>query len=726
MIHSLPKPWIYMAMLFICCGFCGTARAAITIPEGWSVTIRNPFSGITATASSEDSDRWPAENAIDGIVTEPEGLWQTAPANPESAWLELRLLEPAHVHGVRIYHQENERYCRSIDYSIACLLRDSWKVMTAVTDNTQPGWREHPFGPIFTDRVRITITRAAHGQRMGLNEVELMLDQEEEAESLKRERLSRPVYCGHIPEIGLISWEADLPGGADISIYTRMTDGGVNEEADWRDWEGPYYNPPARVTGKAGMWIQCGALLTDSARGKAEVREIRLGWPVCIETVAFQGLIVERAQDLDIVVQFGQAMDPDSSLRGLLALPGGREIEMYRGDWGSGHTFWQFDTVTASSVSGIGKLKIGGARTAEGVLAMHATRGFTVGRRPLFDRLEDIAAWMMAHPHKAIFVEGYNQRTILGLYEMTGDEKYLEHVRKWVAWLLEYQKPEGYWPTGYGDVYFADTGSALGLLINYYRHATEEEKTAIMKALNRYYDLLLVRGDSTGRPFIHEDGSMGAGYETDDQGNIEKDLNKPYTISTALTGAEISAAMYYMTGEKKYRDIAVRACDWLLDTMAPDGQLPYYIDDWNPGRKNAEWIWRRWPYDTSAYAGEGFLAAWTWIGDPEFRKSLGERVEPHIEWLLRTQNPDGSWAVKSSPDQLRSHGVINLLLWYHRKIQPDLRIEDAVRQWYMLLLDDSRNAFLRIPGDGIASSLAGRALLDILAPDIDCKRWKDG
>jgi hypothetical protein len=92
--------------------------------------------------------------------------------------------------------------------------------------------------------------------------------------------------------------------------------------------------------------------------------------------------------------------------------------------------------------------------------------------KPLLERLKGIAKITMAGEFKggkeyktSIFVEGYNERAILALYEITGEKFYLDHVRKWVGKLLDLQKPEGYWGTGYGDVYFADTGSALGLLM---------------------------------------------------------------------------------------------------------------------------------------------------------------------------------------------------------------------------------------------------------------------
>ena len=360
--------------------------------------------------------------------------------------------------------------------------------------------------------------------------------------------------------------------------------------------------------------------------------------------------------------------------------------------------------------------------------------------KPVLHRLQGIANGMMAIESRTLFVEGYNERTLLALYEITGDRAYLDHVRKWVRKLLDLQKPEGYWSTGYGDVYFADTGSALGLFLNFYKFATPEERKRIDQALQRYFDLLLLKGDTAGKPFVHEDGSLGCGFGTDAKGTIVGSLNQPYTISTALTGAEIFAAWHYLKGHDRDKQTAVKACNWILAAMAGDpppvpqakpGQIPYLFGDANnpvyafhaAEPELLDRLWKTWPYDTSTYAGEGFIAAWTYIDDQGFRQSLGRRVKPHVQWLLRTQNEDGSWGRKRSDDQLRSHGVVNLLVWYYGRVEQDPRVATAIGRYCDLLIDEPRSRYLLSNPIGIA--LVGRALATILKPGVDCNRWLD-
>lgn len=712
------------------CVFSMIAAAASPLGDGWSVSLTQPFRDVRVSASSEEAGTWPASKAADGITAEPEGIWQTLRDNPESAWLRLDLVEPRLVKGVRVYHQHNAGYYRSINYTIECLVDGAWRTVAEVAGNKQEGWRDHDFEPVEASAVRITITKSEHGFRMGLNEVALVYA--DAAAAGPRIRATAPLACGPLgTDYGTarIAFEAVTPGSAAVAISTRYAPDAGGKPGAWTEWSAPYESSPALLKGFGGVaagWIQARAELRDSETGKAEVPWLELGWAPCVERVDTPLLLPGEGDAMEPALHFTEPMDAASRVVAEYPVAGESRQRQSDGRWNDGDRVWRFASPMKAIAPGLQTVRFGGARTAYGAPMMTEDVRIAVGREVLVEHLRGIAHWMMENPHNAIFVEGYNERTILALYEITGDGKYLAHVRKWVDWLLGYQRPEGYWPTGYGDVYLADTGSALGLLVNFYKFASPGEKAAIDQAFDRYVEMMLVKGDTQGRPFVHEDGSLGVGYHADKEGNIESDLNKPYTISTALTGAEIFAALYYMRGEQEYKRIAMRACDWLLGTMAPSGQIPYIIEDWNPGGENQQWVWERWPYDTAAYAGEGFLCAWTYIDDEAFRAELGRRVKPHIEWVIQTQNEDGSWGAKGSGDQLRSHGVVNMLLWYHRHVEADPRIPSAVRRWYTLVMDEDRGAYLKIPGDGIATSLGGRALADIIEPDIDCYRWKDG
>ncbi|MEA3399719.1 MAG: discoidin domain-containing protein [Armatimonadota bacterium] len=711
---------------------CHAGPLSSEVSNGWRWATPFPFRGLTAVASSEQADHWPAAKAIDGDTSEPEGIWQTLRDSPESAWLEVQLDRPRRVAGVGIYHQDNPRYYRSVDYAIACWSEGEWQTVVEVEDNAQAGWRQHTFPPVETDAVRITITESEYGFRMGLNEVSLLLLPE--AAGAPTIHLSPVHRCDRVADMGVITWDAVVPEGASVELQTRTAPDEGGRPGRWSQWSPPYGRSGERITSPVGEWVQYRAIYRSSDAGEPTLRHVTLGSPRCVERLEVDAIVPTPGEPIEVGVRFGHGMDAASSVVGEIILPGGKPVILGGGRWSDRGRVWQFDPVTLGPDQGLATVPLAGARRLNGVLMLAEERPLIIGTEPILQRLRGIAEWIIENEQPAIFVEGYNERTLLALHEITGERRYLQHVRTWAGKLLDAQKPAGYWGTGYGDVYFADTGSALGLLINFYKFATPQERARIHTALERYLHLLLVEGDSTGKPFVHEDGSVGVGYHTDDQGNITKDLNKPYTIATALTGAEIFAAWYYMKGNERHKQIAIRACDWLLDTMVgpvpPDplaepGQIPYCIEDWNPGGRDRAWVWTRWPYDTSAYVGEGLIAAWTYIDDEQFRRRLVQRVRPHIQWLVRTQNADGSWAEKSSGDQLRSHGVVNLLLWYYHNVDPDPRIANAIRRYYALLVDEERGRYLQVPGNGIATCLAGRALVEIARPGVDCYRWRD-
>jgi hypothetical protein len=115
-------------------------------------------------------------------------------------------------------------------------------------------------------------------------------------------------------------------------------------------------------------------------------------------------------------------------------------------------------------------------------------------------------------------------------------------------------------------------------------------------------------------------------------------------------------------------------------------------------------------------------------------------VKPHIEFLLRNQNPDGTWAVPDTPkswDQKRSPGIVNFLIWWYEKVDRDPRVAAAVRKFDAYLMDPARaKAFGMLNAGARAdyslsspetrldcvTGMGGRAVGDILLPLVDA-RW---
>lgn len=331
----------------------------------------------------------------------------------------------------------------------------------------------------------------------------------------------------------------------------------------------------------------------------------------------------------------------------------------------------------------------------------------------------------------AIFVGGYYMRTLVAGYEIFGDQRYLKTAIAYADSLLERQMPNGFWPTGYGPVYLADTGSALGLFIALYHHVDNQRQKKYFDAVQLYINSIEKDG------MVHKDGALGAGWRHVKDGVMTGPILDKYTISSALTGGEIFTWMYHITGQNKYREMAYRALKWDLSKMRSDGNIPSILaaqgGDWDK-RGDPEvdnYLWHKWTYDTSAYVGEGVLSFDLYCGNPAWRRWIQGAIRPNIDFLLRTQNANGTWAKPGSLDQARSPGVINLLTWYYEHVHRDSRVAQAVRRFDAFLLNRRESkAWGLFAGPSIwkgtqvdvARCITGRAVADIVQPGVDA-RW---
>lgn len=333
------------------------------------------------------------------------------------------------------------------------------------------------------------------------------------------------------------------------------------------------------------------------------------------------------------------------------------------------------------------------------------------------------------HSLRQVFIGGYAMRTLVAGATLLDEPRYRETAIAWADSLLAWQTPSGRWTTGYSrHVYLADAASALGLLFVLHP-LVEPDRRARYEAATARYVAAAEEAD-----LIHESGAWGVGWSATEAGFAP--FPDPYTISSSLAGAMVSSWLFTRTGDERHRERAGRALRWILGTMREDGVIPYVLARDGADLEKADdpdhhrMLYDDWRYDTSAYVGEGIIAFDRHAATDAWRDEIRAAIRPHVEFLLRTQNPDGSWGVPGSEDQKRSPGVANLLTWWLIDVEDDARVRQALCRFEAFLGQrEKARAFGIVPAGAtgvqdhlIVTALSGRALAALLAPGIDT-RW---
>jgi len=242
-----------------------------------------------------------------------------------------------------------------------------------------------------------------------------------------------------------------------------------------------------------------------------------------------------------------------------------------------------------------------------------------------------------------IFVAGYYMRTLVAGYQILQDRRYLDIALAHGDALLSKQMPNGYWGTGYGNIYLADTANALGEILALDKHADPERRARYFAALKRLVEA--IERDKLIRP----SGALGTGFRAKPDGTILRLYEDDYTVSSALVGGETLIWMYAKTGEEKYRQWGYNAVKWVLGTIREDGVIPYilpgeYADPKVKGDPENDFnLWERLRYTNVTYVGEGILSFHRHCGKRAWRDEVRRKFKPVVEFVLRTQNADGSW-----------------------------------------------------------------------------------
>lgn len=325
-------------------------------------------------------------------------------------------------------------------------------------------------------------------------------------------------------------------------------------------------------------------------------------------------------------------------------------------------------------------------RTAEFLTAAQDERGFWVhgyrmtvrGISPAAsDRHIKLQDLVQAHP---MFYLAY-------VYRLTGDERYLDTIRRASEWFIEAQNPNGSWSHHYdaeegvgknaqgepgaGEINDATMNSGIDTMAFMY-HMTGEAK--YVEAMKRAGDWLIeAQGD--------EVPLWAMQYDPDNNPQWARAFEPP-AWSTAGTTQAITALreMYRFSGDERYLDAIRRSVEWMEENL-PDGMMYSHVEP-GTGRPVAAWERKVYYLDDPEHVaylktvptGSGYLRQteilnWT-RGKIEQAQSAPTPPDMSVEAALASlpgyrsgaqsaldsQHPSGVWLVENVADFMGSVG----------------------------------------------------------------------
>jgi hypothetical protein len=301
--------------------------------------------------------------------------------------------------------------------------------------------------------------------------------------------------------------------------------------------------------------------------------------------------------------------------------------------------------------------------------------------------LEVLCAHASERPARVpqLFIEGYTMRALVAadaladLHFRTGREGERPRRNDPIAWadsLALRQNDCGYWPLGYGEGWTADMAAALGLFVALepYVDATRLQRyeatvDRFLAALERDHFFLQNGAISLGWPEGNVCGAGVAAFRSD-----IGSAHDPYLVSTALAGMVLPAWRFHRTADAKHAARARAAVDFSLGQMRADGSLP------GLGQREGPWL-------TAAYVQQGWMAADSLLRDPTFHARLASALVKHVDWLIATQRPDGTWGDPQTGENARTPSIIDFLIWYDQKCERRDDVAAAIRRATAPLVD---------------------------------------
>ncbi|UCE02052.1 MAG: exo-alpha-sialidase [Candidatus Latescibacterota bacterium] len=351
--------------------------------------------------------------------------------------------------------------------------------------------------------------------------------------------------------------------------------------------------------------------------------------------------------------------------------------------------------------------------------AEEARARYSLDSRAAREALRTLCAHTLARPSPdpRLFVEAYCMRGFVAAYEaLAGHDSeapawfardtLLSRAIAFADRMVETQSRLGYWSLGYTAVYFADLGAAMGLFAALDPYIDVPRRAAYLQAGQAFAAAM-----QRDHAFL-DDGAVATGWrasiatleQTSERGFLPRLERRPYLVSTSLAGVEVHAWLFRHLRDPHYRDRALAALEFTLTQLQPNGSLPR--QGTLEGRMRV-----------AAYVQEGWMAADILLEDDAILEKLRVALQPHVRWLLRTQRDDGTWDTGAEGEFARTAAILDFLIWYDQRCEPNRDVQRAVRRGSRAYLDPARWPWLF--GDGehhaVLRAIAGRPLAAMAA-----------
>ena len=358
-------------------------------------------------------------------------------------------------------------------------------------------------------------------------------------------------------------------------------------------------------------------------------------------------------------------------------------------------------------------------------------------RQELTTLLRDVCDWAIAielrsgelkireQRRTSIFINSNLARVLMAGYQITGDQRYLDEALAWFDRFVALQQVTlsasgdtvGWWgdfsPTA--NIYLGDAGTSATALAGAVRFTSGERRAAYLTALIRYANFVRFgtnadpqgkdRGASPGWIVTSgpDQGALGTGYY---KGRLAV---APYTIATAVTGSGFFSALYGLTRDPVYLNIAEAAGRWLLQQRAADGRVPYTIENQ---------IHESWPINTLSYVSDGLIGLYRRTPHTEMKTAIAASINRNVNWLITQQNNHGVWGKMRSEDQQRSQGAINLMVLYYSEISPEQLVLESIERNYRFFLKPDNLQKYGFKDLSISTGFVGLSIAELLEPGI--------